>query len=364
MKPYTKKIVLENGREFYGYGFGADRESINEIVFNTSMVGYQEIISDPSYTDQAVVMTYPLIGNYGTAEEDYETKFPTIGGMIVREYNDIPSNFRYTRTLNEVFEEMGIPAISGVDTRALTRIIRDEGSQKVIMTDASTPHEEAMRRLRAYELPHDMVARVSCKKRWFSRTPNHRFDVVAIDCGIKYNIIRCLNQKGCNVTVVPYDATVEEILAFRPDGIFLSNGPGDPTDVEPVIEKVRALKGRLPIFGICMGHQMVALAYGARTFKMKFGHRGGNHPVRELATGKIEITSQNHSFAVDEKSLQGTGLTLTHQNLLDGTAEGVACLPDKLFSVQYHPESAPGPQDSAYLFGRFIDLMEGEKKHA
>lgn len=229
MKPYTKKIVLENGREFYGYGFGADRESINEIVFNTSMVGYQEIISDPSYTDQAVVMTYPLIGNYGTAEEDYETKFPTIGGMIVREYNDIPSNFRYTRTLNEVFEEMGIPAISGVDTRALTRIIRDEGSQKVIMTDASTPHEEAMRRLRAYELPHDMVARVSCKKRWFSRTPNHRFDVVAIDCGIKYNIIRCLNQKGCNVTVVPYDATVEEILAFRPDGIFLSNGPGDPT---------------------------------------------------------------------------------------------------------------------------------------
>ena len=363
MKPYTKKIVLENGREFYGYGFGADRESINEIVFNTSMVGYQEIISDPSYTDQAVVMTYPLIGNYGTAEEDYETKFPTIGGMIVREYNDIPSNFRYTRTLNEVFEEMGIPAISGVDTRALTRIIRDEGSQKVIMTDASTPHEEAMRRLRAYELPHDMVARVSCKKRWFSRTPNHRFDVVAIDCGIKYNIIRCLNQKGCNVTVVPYDATVEEILAFRPDGIFLSNGPGDPTDVEPVIEKVRALKGRLPIFGICMGHQMVALAYGARTFKMKFGHRGGNHPVKNLATGKIEITSQNHSYAVDVDSLAGTGLELTHVNLLDGTAEGVECVGDAVFSMQYHPESASGPQDSGYLFRKFTKIME-ERKNA
>lgn len=361
MKPYTKKIVLENGREFYGYGFGADRESINEIVFNTSMVGYQEIISDPSYTDQAVVMTYPLIGNYGTAEEDYETKFPTIGGMIVREYNDIPSNFRYTRTLNEVFEEMGIPAISGVDTRALTRIIRDEGSQKVIMTDASTPHEEAMRRLRAYELPHDMVARVSCKKRWFSRTPNHRFDVVAIDCGIKYNIIRCLNQKGCNVTVVPYDATVEEILAFRPDGIFLSNGPGDPTDVEPVIEKVRALKGRLPIFGICMGHQMVALAYGARTFKMKFGHRGGNHPVKCLATGKIEITSQNHSYAVDIDSLKGTQLQLTHVNLLDNTAEGVECPEEMVFSVQYHPESAPGPQDSTYLFDKFIKMMEEHK---
>ena len=361
MKPYTKKIVLENGREFYGYGFGADRETINEIVFNTSMVGYQEIVSDPSYTGQTVVMTYPLIGNYGTAEEDYETKFPTIGGMIVREYNDIPSNFRYTRTLNEVFEEMGIPGVWGIDTRALTRIIRDEGSQKVMIADAATPHGEAMARLAAYELPHDMVARVSCKKRWFSRTPNHRFDVVAVDCGIKYNIIRCLNAKGCNVTVVPYDASVEEILAFRPDGIFLSNGPGDPVDVEPVIEKVRALKGRLPIFGICMGHQMVALAYGARTFKMKFGHRGGNHPVKRLETGKIEITSQNHSYAVDIGSLKDTPLRLTHVNLLDNTAEGVECPEEMVFSVQYHPESAPGPQDSAYLFDKFIKMMEEHK---
>ena len=361
MKAYTKKIVLENGREFYGYGFGADREAVNEIVFNTSVVGYQEIMSDPSYTDQMVVMTYPLIGNYGMADEDYETKTPTIGGMIVREYNDIPSNFRYTRTLNEVFEEMGIPGISGVDTRCLTRIIRDEGSQKVMITDAATPHEEAMERLRACELPHDMVARVSCKKRWFSRTPNHRYDVVAVDCGIKYNIIRCLNAKGCNVTVVPYDATVEEILAFRPDGIFLSNGPGDPVDVEPVIEKVRALKGRLPIFGICMGHQMVALAYGAKTFKMKFGHRGGNHPVKCLDTGKIEITSQNHSFAVDIESLEGTPLRLTHVNLLDNTAEGVECPEEKIFSVQYHPESAPGPQDSSYLFDKFIKMMEEHK---
>lgn len=188
--------------------------------------------------------------------------------------------------------------------------------------------------------------------------------MVAVDCGIKLNIVRKLNQFGCNVTVVPYDTPADTILSFKPDGLFLSNGPGDPEDVRPVIDLVRALRGRLPIFGICLGHQMIALACGARTFKMKFGHRGGNHPVRELATGKIEITSQNHSFAVDEGSLQGTGLILTHQNLLDGTAEGVACLPDKLFSVQYHPESAPGPQDSAYLFGRFIDLMEGEKKHA
>lgn len=361
MKPYTKKIVLENGEEFYGYGFGADREVIDEIVFNTSMVGYQEILSDPSYTDQMVVMTYPLIGNYGTAEEDYETKFPTIGGMIVREYNDTPSNFRYTKTLNEVFEEHGIPAISGVDTRRLVRIIRDEGSQKVMLTDASTPHDEAMARIRAYELPRDMVSRVSCRKRWFSRTANHRYDVVAIDCGIKYNIIRKLNEKGCNVTVVPYDISVEELLAFRPDGVFLSNGPGDPSDVQPVIEKIRALRGRVPMFGICLGHQMISLAYGARTFKLKFGHRGGNHPVKCLETGKIEITSQNHSYAVDIDSLKDTPLRLTHVNLLDQTAEGVECPEDRVFSVQYHPESAPGPQDSTYLFDKFIKMMEEHK---
>ncbi|MEG0788678.1 MAG: glutamine-hydrolyzing carbamoyl-phosphate synthase small subunit [Alistipes sp.] len=361
MKSFTKKIVLEDGTEFYGYGFGANREAVNEIVFNTSMVGYQEILSDPSYTDQMVVMTYPLIGNYGTAEEDYETKFPSIGGMIVREYNDTPSNFRYTKTLNEVFEEHDIPAISGIDTRKLTRIIRDEGSQKVIITDASTPCEEALARLRAYTLPTDMVSRVSCKKRWFSRTANHQYDVVAIDCGIKYNIIRRLNEKGCNVTVLPYNVSVEEIMAFRPDGLFLSNGPGDPIDVQPVIDKVQALRGKLPIFGICLGHQMVALAYGAKTFKMKFGHRGGNHPVKCIATGKIEITSQNHSFAVDVDSLKGTPLTLTHVNLLDNTAEGIECVADKVFSVQYHPESAPGPQDSAYLFDKFIKMMEEEK---
>ncbi|MFI3282169.1 MAG: glutamine-hydrolyzing carbamoyl-phosphate synthase small subunit, partial [Rikenellaceae bacterium] len=275
MRPYTKKIVLENGREFYGYGFGADREAINEIVFNTSMVGYQEILSDPSYTDQMVVMTYPLIGNYGTADEDYETKFPSIGGMIVREYNDMPSNFRYTKTLNEVFEEHNIPAIEGIDTRLLTRIIRDEGSQRVMITSVDTPLEEALERMAATPLPTDMVARVSCKKRWFSRTPNHEYDVVAIDCGIKYNIIRKFNEKDCNVIVVPYNTPIDEILALKPDGVFLSNGPGNPEYVTPVIELVKELKGKLPIFGICMGHQMVSLAYGASTFKMKFGHRGG-----------------------------------------------------------------------------------------
>lgn len=359
-KKFDRKIVLEDGRQLFGYGFGTAKEAINELVFNTSMVGYQEIISDPSYTDQMVCMTYPLIGNYGMTDEDYETKIPTMGGLIVREYNDLPSNFRYTKTVSEVLEENGIPGISGVDTRMLTRIIRDEGSQKIMVTSVDTPLEQALEKIKAYQIPTDMVARVSCKKRWYSRTPNHKYDVVAIDCGIKHNIIRKLNQKGCNVTVVPYDTSVEAILALRPDGLFLSNGPGNPEYVTPVIDAVRALRGKLPIFGICLGHQMIALAYGAKTFKMKFGHRGGNHPVKNLETGHIEITSQNHSYAVDAASLEGTGLTLTHQNLLDQTAEGVSCEADKVFSVQYHPESAPGPQDSAYLFDRFIDLMRKE----
>ena len=208
-----------------------------------------------------------------------------------------------------------------------------------------------------------MVARVSCKKRWMRRVPNHTYDVVAIDCGIKSNIIRQLNRVGCNVTVVPFDSTLEQIMAFHPDGIVLSNGPGNPEDVQPVIELVRQLRGKLPIFGICMGHQLISLAYGARTFKMKFGHRGGNHPVKCLATGMIEITSQNHSYAVDADSLEGTGLALTHVNLLDGTAEGVECVADGVFSMQYHPESASGPQDSRYLFKKFTKIME-ERKHA
>lgn len=362
MKLFDKKIVLENGREFYGYGFGADKEAINELVFNTSMVGYQEIISDPSYTDQMVCMTYPLIGNYGMTDEDYETRIPTMGGLIVREYNDLPSNFRYTKTLSEVLGEYDIPAISGVDTRAVTRIIRNEGSQRVMICNADKPLEEALEEINAYNIPTDMVKRVSCKKRYYSRTPNHKFDVVAIDCGIKLNIIRKLNEKGCNVTVVPFDTTAEEILKLKPDGLFLSNGPGDPEYVTPVINVVKELAGKLPIFGICLGHQMICLALGGKTFKLKFGHRGGNHPVVNMQTGKIEITSQNHSYAVDTDSLDETVLTLTHKNLLDNTAEGVESIENKIFSVQYHPESAPGPQDSDYLFDKFINLMakEGE----
>ncbi len=353
-----RKIVFEDGNEYCGYGFGYDGDRVCEVVFNTSMVGYQEIISDPSYTDQAVVMTYPLIGNYGTADEDYETKTPTISGLIVREYNDLPSNFRYTKTLAEVMEEYRIAGICGIDTRKLARSIRDFGSRRALITDADTPTNKALAMLCLAPIPHDAVTRVSCKKRWYSRTANARLNVVAIDCGIKLNIIRSLNARGCNVTVMPYNTTAEEVIKMKPDGIFLSNGPGDPQDVSPVIELVRELRGKYPIFGICLGHQIISLACGAETYKLKFGHRGGNHPVKELSSGRVEITSQNHSYAVREESLVGTGLEVTHVNLLDGTVEGVHDTQSRMFSVQYHPESAPGPQDSAYLFDRFIALME------
>ena len=358
VKEFNRKIILEDGQEYYGYGFGAMREKVCEIVFNTSMVGYQEILSDPSYTYQAVVMTYPLIGNYGMAEDDYERNTPTIGALIVREYNDAPSNFRSTATLSEVMEKFDIPGIYGIDTRKLNRSIRDFGSRKVLITDISTTLEEALNILKFTNIPTDAVSRVSCDKIMISNAENQKHHVVAIDCGMKMNIVRSLNKRGCKVTIVPWNTTAEAIMALDPDGIFISNGPGDPTDVPETIETIKNLIGKHPIFGICLGHQIISLAYGAKTYKLKFGHRGGNHPVRNLETNKIEITSQNHSYAVDTDSLNGTDLTVTHINLLDNTIEGVKCGKDKVFSVQYHPESAPGPQDSAYLFDRFIKMME------
>ncbi len=354
MKAFTKKLVLASGREFYGYGFGADREAIHEIVFNTSVVGYQELMSDPAYTDQMVVMTYPLIGNYGMADEDYETKTPMLGALIVREYNDLPSNFRYTRTLNEVLEECGIPAIEGLDTRALTRIIRDEGTQKAILTDASTPTTEALAKLEAYTLPTDSVNRISCKKRWMSRVPNHTYDVVAIDCGIRNSVIRQLNTVGCNVTVVPCTATLEEVMAFHPDGVVISNGPGDPRDVQEVIDLIKKLRGRLPIFGVGMGSQLIALAYGAKVEKLKVGHRGSNHPVKNHTTGLIETAVQNHGYVVEPES---TGvLNVTHTNLLDNTIEGLECKIDRVFSVQFDPTAAEG--ECHDLFKKFVNLMK------
>ena len=358
----NRKLVLENGRVFHGTGFGSSEKRIAEIVFNTSMVGYQEILSDPSYCDQIVVMTYPLIGNYGLADEDYESKSVYMSGFVVREYNDLPSNFRYTRTLSDVMEEHQAAGISGIDTRELVRIIRDYGSMKAMIVDESESDEDCLKELQAYSYPHDQVSKVSSKKVWYSRTPDPKFNVVAIDCGCKLNIIRKLNQNKCNVVVVPYNTPSSEILKYKPDGLFLSNGPGDPFDCKEVIQTIKDLKGKLPILGICLGHQMIALAYGAKTYKMKFGHRGANHPVKDLETGKIEITSQNHSFAVDKSTLDGTGLVLTHVNILDNEAEGIADYSNYVIGVQYHPESAAGPEDSSYIFNRFVDNMKKFKE--
>ncbi len=358
---YNKKIILEDGSEFYGYGFGADKEISVELVFNTSMVGYQEILSDPSYTTQAVVMTYPLIGNYGMCDEDYETGKPTISALIVREFNKEPSNFRAAKSLEAVMLEQGIVGMAGVDTRQLARHIRDKGTCKALITSAEEPKLVGFTKPRLTNIPTDVVAKVSTKEPWVSSAVEPRFRIVAVDCGIKHNIIRCLNARGCDVTVVPWDTTAQEVMALRPDGLFLSNGPGNPENAKQVIELVRALRGKLPMFGICLGHQIIALAYGAKTYKLKFGHRGGNHPVKNLITGKVEITSQNHSYAVEGESLEQTGLTVTHINLLDGTVEGQQCSRDRVFSVQYHPESAPGPQDSTYLFDQFIAMMEGRE---
>lgn len=364
----NRKLILEDGSVYEGYGFGDTSEKVIELVFNTSMVGYQEIISDPSYTDQAVVMTYPLIGNYGINEDDFESQNPTIGGLVVREYNDLPSNFRSTHTLDEIMKKYEIVGIHGVDTRQITRVLRDKGSCKAMITDISTDTEEALGILKMVELSHSVVARVSTKSIWKadivapivsnSALAKKGMHVVAIDCGMKQNILRSLLAKGCKVTVVPWNTDAKTIESLKPDGIFISNGPGDPEDAVPVIEAVRELKGRYPIFGICLGHQILSLAYGARTYKLKFGHRGGNHPVKNLNTGKIEITSQNHSYAVDNDSIGSTSLEVTHINLLDNTIEGVCCTRDRAFGVQYHPESCPGPQDSDYLFDLFIDNMK------
>lgn len=368
MENNKRKIVLEDGTVFEGTGFGSLENKMVEIVFNTSMVGYQEILSDPSYTDQAVVMTYPLIGNYGMCAEDYECLNPSVSGMIVREYCDDPSNFRCEKTLEEVMDEYGIVGVSGIDTRKLGRHIRDVGTCKAYVCDGSMDADDAVQALKDWVPATDQVARVSTPKVYKSAFVEAdkkpcadaaaMLHVVAIDCGMKLNILRSLELRGCDVTVVPWNTSTEDIMAMNPDGLFISNGPGDPQSVSATVAAVKALLGKLPIFGICLGHQIIARSYGADTYKLKFGHRGGNHPVKNLLTGKVEITSQNHSYAVDEESIKGTGLEVTHRNLLDQTIEGLQNTAQKVFSVQYHPESAPGPQDSAYLFDQFIDMMK------
>ncbi len=358
-KQMNIKLVLEDGSEFYGYSFGDDsvRDRVCTVVFNTSMVGYQEIVSDPAYTDQFVVMTYTLIGNYGMTEEDYESKSLSIGGLIVREYNDQPSNFRYTKTLEEVMCEHNIPGIWGIDTRMLTRKLRDKGSMRGILTSTYTTKESALAMIRVTPVPTDAVARVSSKKRWYTRTANAKHHIVAIDCGMKTNIVRTLTSKGCNVTVVPYDTTPAQIEALKPDGVIVSSGPGCPTDAGAVIDCVRELYGKYPLFGIGLGCQILCLAKGAAIDTLPHGHRGG-YPVRCCEDGKITSTAQNHAYAISRQSLADTGLTVLYENVTDLTVEGVIDAENNVLGVQFAPESAPGPQDNYALFDRFIAMMK------
>ncbi len=352
-----RKIVLEDGSVYEGYGFGSEKDRFAELVFNTSMVGYQEIISDLSYTDQAVVMTYPEIGNYGICKDDDESDDPGIAGLIVRGYCSEPSNFRCEEELEELMKRYDIAGVCGVDTRQITRHIRDHGSIKALITDASRDTDEAIKTVQDWVPATDQVRRASTGKAFIyqeGKTGSIEDPIVVIDCGIKKNILRMMKRCGLPIVVVPWDTDADTILSYKPAGVFISNGPGNPEDCIQTIQTVKALRGRQPIFGICLGHQILSLAYGAKTYKLKFGHRGGNHPVKDIKTGKIEITSQNHSYAVVPESLEGTGLRITHVNLLDDTVEGLECEKDMMFSVQYHPESAPGPCDSGYLFDRFF----------
>ncbi|GAB3069620.1 carbamoyl phosphate synthase small subunit [Salinicoccus sesuvii] len=354
-------LVLEDGTVYEGYPFGANKSSEGELVFNTTMTGAQEVITDLSYTDQIITFTYPLIGNTGMNTEDNESLMAQARGVVVREASTGPSNFRTSETLDEFLKRHDIPGISGIDTRSITRKLRSGGVMKAIITD-ETYHEDLIELLQNSSFRTDQVKRVATKTPYISTGPGPR--VVLIDYGKKENIVRHLNNFGCDVTVVPYDTTAEEIRQMRPDGIMLSNGPGDPANIQDQIETVRELLG-IPLFGICMGHQVFGIACGAKTFKMKFGHRGSNHPVKNLATGKIEISSQNHGYSIDPDSLQGTGLEVTHIALNDNTVEGLRHTEYPAFSVQYHPEASSGPHDPEYLFKEFIDLMkQKEGNHA
>lgn len=359
MKRY---LVLEDGSSYEGTGFGADEYTVGELVFNTSMTGYQEILTDNSYCGQIVMMTYPLIGNYGINRDDNESVRPCVFGFVVKDLCEKPSNFRCDETLDEYLKRVGIPGIYGVDTRAITRKIRSIGTLKASFCNSEEEIPALVEKLKNTDFLHDQVARVSTKSVY--PIPGRGKKVVVMDFGIKLSILRELAARDCDLIVVPYDTDAEAILAYHPDGVFLSNGPGDPADLTGVIETVRNLIGRVPIFGICLGCQLIALASGAKTYKLKFGHRGGNHPVVNLSTGKVEITSQNHGFAVDVDSLKGTDLVMSFQALNDKSCEGVRHTKAPVFAVQYHPEANAGPQDSTYLFDEFISLMEKEEENA
>jgi carbamoyl-phosphate synthase small subunit len=353
------RLLLEDGTLFTGQGFGAEGGSVGEVVFNTGITGYQEVLSDPSYCGQIVTMTFPLIGNYGINRDDFESIRPYIHGFVVRRHESVPSNWRAQYTIDQLLKEYGIVGISDIDTRMLTRIIRQHGTMKGILTTGNERIEELQERLGATPLLRDQVARTSTKSVFSS--PGEKERIVLIDYGAKSGILRELTKRGCDVIVVPQDVTAEEIRRLHPDGIQLSNGPGDPKDVPHAVETIRELLGEVPIFGICLGHQLFALACGADTDKLKFGHRGGNHPVKELESGRCFITSQNHGYTVKEESIAGTELEVTHNNNNDKTIEGLKHKRYPAFSVQYHPEAAPGPYDSSYLFDRFLDMIRDNK---
>lgn len=355
-----KKLVLESGEIFHGEGFGFDQEIEGEVVFNTGMTGYQELISDPSYCGQIVCMTYPLIGNYGINRDDYESLEPAIKGLIVKEVADFPSNFRSLMSVDEFFCKRKLSGISGIDTRKLTRIIRNQGVIKGKIVDIEKDDATVIAELKNIALPTNQVQQVSTKTAYAS--PGRGFKVVLVDYGSKLGIIRELSRRDCDITVVSHNTTSAEILLMNPDGIMLSNGPGDPQDVAGAKEMIQDLLGKVPIFGICLGHQLIGLACGAKTFKLKFGHRGGNHPVLDLRSNKVAITSQNHGYAVDQESLQKTDLEETHIALNDRTNEGFRHKKYPCFSVQYHPEASPGPEDANYLFDEFIVMMKDFNK--
>lgn len=352
-------LALEDGRIFRGVSFGASGERFGEIVFNTAMAGYQEIITDPSYKGQIVAMTYPLIGNYGVNDEDAESYKPFVEGFVVKEYSKIASNWRSKETLGDYLKRHDIVAIEGIDTRALTLHIRQAGTLKAALSTVETDEKKLIEKAKASPglIGRDLVKEVIHPKK-FDWNPKGKYKVVALDCGIKYQQLKELAKVNCRVSVVPPTTPSKEILALKPDGFFLSNGPGDPAAVQYVVKTAQELIGKLPIFGICLGHQMLGQAFGGKTFKLKFGHHGGNHPVMDLKTRKVAITVQNHGFCVDIDTLNKKEIEITHINLNDQTLEGMRHKKLPVFSVQYHPEAAPGPRDAEYLFGKFVELMK------
>jgi len=354
----NKKLVLETGEVFEGEGFGADTERVAELVYNTAVVGYQEALSDPSNLEYIMVMGYPVIGSYGLTDEDYESDGLTVSGLVVREYSKYPSNFRYTHELYEKMDESGVPGIQGVDTREIVRILKEKGSMSAMIANIDTPTEECLKKIKEYSVPKDVVARISTKKVWHSRTVNFKYTVCCIDLGLKRSLIKMLKDLGCNVVVVPYNASIDTIMKYKPNGLFISDGPSNPYDIANIIDTIKELKGKMPILGVGLGQEIIELAYGAKLYKQKVGHNGCNIPVRNLKTNKIEITSQNDQYAVDIESLKKTDLKPTYQNVIDGIVVGVEDTKNKVIAVQYNP--APTGDDD-YVFERFVKLLGGKK---